>query len=615
MLQMKEKCLFTIFWLITSCAFYSNNDIPKKITFTELNHSNEIYLTEDIKTAVDSIDIFYYYALKTIQREDTVGAKFYFERAFDIISNIDEDTKSTLMEWQAYDSLIHRISRDYENLFPQEVVDREAEEIREELINYEEDTFGDSLDSIITYLEQDTTLNTIPLELNNRVELALKYFQTRGREVLSIWLERTGKYEDMIKAILQQEGVPEDLFYLAMIESGLNPRITSYAQARGLWQFIKATGRAYGLRYDWWFDERCDPMLSTYAAAKHIKHLYERFDDWYLALAGYNCNPSKIERRAKQYNTNDFWQLRRLPRQTRNYIPTFIAATLIAKNPKKYGFYIDKIRPVEYDTIKISECVDLNIIAQCVDTTFEIIKELNPAVLRWCTPPGVKDFVLNIPKGLKQKFLENYQKVPEENKRSYVRHLIKRGETLSEIARKYSTTTDIIKEYNYIYKNLIHAGKYLIIPVAQNKVYYKSFNTVTYSSTKRRSYKKVSYVSGHKKIIHKVKTGDTLGEIAELYNTRASKIRSWNGLYYGQHIYPEQELIIWVAKSFKDIESAKTDEIKNDSYANATYYKVKWGDTLWDIARKYNTTVEEIKDWNKKKTNRIVPGETLLIKN
>jgi membrane-bound lytic murein transglycosylase D len=612
-MQMKDKIIFIIFIIITSCALHSSH-MQKKMTFSELHNSNYIYLTEDIKASIDSIDIFYHYALKIIQFKDTIGAKIYFEKAFDIISNIDEDTKSTLMEWQPYDSLIHKISKDYEYLFPQAIVDREAEEIREELTNLEEDTFGDKVDSTISYMEEDTTQNTIPLEVNRRVELALKYFQTRGREVLTIWLERTGKYENLIKSILRAEGLPEDLFYLAMIESGLNPRITSYARARGLWQFIRATGMAYGLRGDWWFDERCDPILSTYAAARHLKHLFERFDDWYLALSGYNCNPAKIERRMIQYNTNDFWQLRRLPRQTRNYIPTYIAATLIAKNPKKYGFYINKIQPVEYDTIKISECLDLNIVARCVDTTFETIKELNPAVLRWCTPPGVKNFVLNIPRGSKEKFIENYQKVPEQEKSSYVRHLIRKGETLSEIAKKYSTTTDIIKDYNHIYNNLIHTGKYLVIPVAQNKVYYKSFNTVTYNTKKKRSYKKVSYVPGHKKMVYKVKTGDTLGEIAELYNTRASEIRSWNGLYYGQHIYPEQELIIWVPKSFKDQELAAANEIKDNKYANATYYKVKWGDTLWDIAKRYNTTVEDLKDWNNKKSNRIRPGETLLIR-
>ena len=489
-----------------------------------------------------------------------------------------------------------------------DLFEQEAEEIRHELTNIEEETFGDSTEIAVSVVDLDSNHNTIPLEINRRVELALKYFQTRGRKVFSIWLERSGRYENLIKPVLHENGLPENLFYLPMIESGYNPKAYSYARASGLWQFIYATGKYYGLRRSWWFDERRDPTLSTTAACEHLKDLYNRFGDWYLALAGYNCNPKKIENRMRRYKTRDFWKLKRLPRQTRNYIPTFIAANLIAENPNKYGFYIDKNSAVEYDTIKISECVDLQVVAQCVDTTFSAIKDLNPAILRWCTPPNTKDFTLNLPKGRKQIFIDNYAKIPEKQKRSWVRHRIKSGETLSQIAKKYATSIQILKNYNKIRGTLIHTGNYLVIPVPQNKNYYRTYRTYA-KSRKKAKPKKINFVKGYKKIVYIVKKGDTIGEIAEVYNTRASKIRKWNGLYYGQHIYPKQKLNIWIPESPR---LTQNDQIVKET--NATYYVVKRGDTLWDIAKKYDTSIEKLKKLNNKRSSRIKAGEKLKVK-
>jgi len=305
----------------------------------------------------------------------------------------------------------------------------------------------------------------------------------------------------MIKDILRKEGVPTDLFYLSMIESGFNPKAYSYARASGLWQFIYATGSHYGLRGDWWFDERRDPILATHAAARHLKDLYERFKGhWYIALAGYNYSPGKLARKIRQYNTYDFWKIRRLPRQTRNYIPTYIAATLIAKEPHKYGFFVEPETAVEYDTVKISECVDLKVVANCVNSDFTKIKELNPAVKRWCTPPGVKNFTLNIPKGTKDQFKLEYAKIPDDEKFSYKRHKIKTGETLSEISDRYATSISVLKKTNSLRSSRIRAGKYLIIPVAQDKTYYKSFKPVVYKRKKKTNRKPVANVKGHKKI-------------------------------------------------------------------------------------------------------------------
>jgi membrane-bound lytic murein transglycosylase D len=598
-------------WLSCSTAV---NTVPqiKSGSFTERNIPDKIYLSKDIRTAIDSLYLYYQHALNSLQFKDTLGARIYFDNAFGVMSNFDDETKLTLSEWSTLDSLFKRITADYDTVFPQEAFDQQAEEVREELAEIEEEAFGDSTSMATTSIELDSFRTVFPLELNPRVELAIKYFQTRGRKVFTTWLERTGKYEHLIRRVLREHGVPEELFYLAMIESGLNPKAYSYARAAGIWQFIKGTGTAYGLRTSWWLDERKDPYLSTQAAAKHLSDLYARFGDWYLALAGYNCNPRKIENRMRQYNTDNFWQLKRLPRQTRNYVPTFIAASIMAANPKKYGFYVNKLEPVITDTVMISECIDLEMIAQCADTTFEAIKELNPAILRWCTPPDVAKCVLNIPPSKKEQFWEKYNKIPAESKRSWVRHIVKKGETLSEIAKKYGTTIEILKTYNKLNGTRIRVNQDIVLPVPKNKNYYAMTSSVPGASEGKKKVKTTLALKGYKKVKYVVKAGDTLGEIAERFNTRAGKIREWNGMYYGQYIYPSQKLDIWVPESsLYDQKEEKPPEISTGE----TYHTVTEGETLWDIAQHYDITIQDLKNWNNKRSNMIKPGERLKVRN
>jgi len=401
-----------------------------------------------------------------------------------------------------------------------------------------------------------------------------------------------------------------------MIESGFNKRAQSYARAVGMWQFISATGRYYGLRHNWWFDERRDVLKATTAAAEHLTDLYKRFDDWYLALAGYNCNPKKVERNIRRYHTRDFWKLRRLPRQTRNYVPTFLAATIIAENPEKFGFYISKKVPVQVDSITISESVDLNLIAQLTDTSYSFIREINPAVLRWVTPPGVQNFTLYLPVGKRALFKQRYTKIPDAKKRSWVRHRIRSGEALSTIARKYHTSMAVIKSTNKLRSNFIRAGKYLLIPVPQNKAaYYARFSSASvkrkHRSTKRG---KISHVAGHKRLYYVVKPGDTLGGIAEKYHTRATKIRYWNGLRYGDFIRPKQKLEIWVPENMNEIKTRLGQNKKQINEEDpGRYYTVRFGDTLWDIAKKYGISIRDLKKINKMRTTRIRPGDRLKI--
>lgn len=607
--------ILLVFALLISCS--QQKLIKNEETgIYKINPPDSLYIVDRVLSSVDSIGIYYDSALNFLDNQDTIGANIYFENAFEIINRFDENTKSLLMEWSDYDALLQNINKDYSRIQDPLALDFEAEEIREDLVNFEEEIIGDSIltDSILT--EDLTDSLSIPLIINRKVELALQYFQTKGRKVFTIWLTRLGKYEKLISKTLKEEGLPQELLYLSMIESGFNPKAYSYARASGLWQFIYATGSYYGLRADWWFDERRDPTLSTRAAARHLNDLYDRFGDWYLAMAGYNYSPGKLQRHINRYNTRDFWKLKRIPRQTRNYIPTFIAASLISKNPNKYGFFAEKAETVAFDTVMISDCVDLEVIAKCVNSNFEEIKLLNPAVLRWCTPPNVKNFTLNIPKDTKELFKHEYAKIPEDQKISYKRHKIRTGETLSEISNRYATSISVLKKTNNLRSSRIRAGKYLIIPVAQNEKYYKTFKPVVYKSSKKRTKSRtpVANVKGHRKVSYIVKKGDTLGDIAELYNTRASNIRYWNGLSYGRHIYPKQKLAIWVPDNNPIQKVITKKEVSQSIVFTESYHIVKHGDTLWDIAQKYNTSIRELKKINNLRSNRIKPGERLIIK-
>ena len=571
-----------------------------------------LWVSKDFNKQLDSILSYYKQAGQKLAEGDTIGAEIYFDQSFEIVAQFSDEDRAALQKWVDYDSVFRKMNHEYEEIYQNSTVTLEAEEVREAITDYEEISLSDSALNGNGVLVDSS--GDVPITLNKKVRLALKYFQTKGRYVFSKWLQRSGKYLPMVQKIFEEYNLPPELAYVAMIESGFNPKARSYARAVGMWQFISATGRYYGLRHNWWFDERRDVIKSTHAAAQHLGHLYERFGDWYLAMSGYNCNPRKVEYNMRRYKTRDFWKLKRLPRQTRNYVPTFLAAVIIAREPEKFGFFVDKVRPVQMDTVKISESVDLNVVANLVDTSYAYIKEINPAVLRWVTPPGIKDFTLYLPAGSKEKFKQGYAKIPDKKKRSWVRHRIRSGETLSTIARKYHTSMSVLRSINKLRGSFIRAGKYLLIPVPQNKAQYYAYNARRSVKSKRRSHSGavVKNVAGHKKVTYLVKAGDTLGEIAENFHTRASKIRAWNGLSYGQYIKPKQKLNIWIPENAGDVKN-KLSKSKKTKEEPGVYYTVKTGDTLWDIAKKYGVTIRELRKLNKMRGSRIRPGDRLRV--
>lgn len=314
-------------------------------------------------------------------------------------------------------------------------------------------------------LELHQTASGIPLELSDPVLGYVHYFSTdRGRATLLAGLRRSGKYKDLIERVFAEEGVPQELLYLAQAESGFLPRAVSNKQAVGMWQFISATGSTYSLNHGNGYDERLDPEKATRAAAKYLKDLYTHYGDWYLAMAAYNCGAGAVDRAIERTGYADFWELMKrnaLPRETQNYVPIILAMTIMAKNPKDYGLDgVDMDAPVEYDSIHLSASTNLNLIADATLQPVSVIHDLNPSLLRQVAPAG---FEVHIPKGSADSAMAALETVPAESRQAWRLHHVQAGDTLDSIARSFHLSADRIAAVNRSTDSL-EAGDTLLIP-------------------------------------------------------------------------------------------------------------------------------------------------------
>jgi len=366
----------------------------------------------------------------------------------------------------------------------------------------------------------------------------------------------------------------------------------------GLWQFISSTGRLYGLDRSWWVDERKDPVKATHAACRFLKDLYDKFGNWELAMAAYNGGPGRVERTIRKQGTIDFWKLH-LRRQTMDYVPLIYAAAIIAKNPEKYGFTdIEFEDPVQWEDVEIDRCLDLKVVANELGCSFQDLKDLNPELLRNYTPPNLKKYTLKVPVGSKDKFLAAYDDMPSPKETSWVKHRITRGETVSTIAARYGVSQyAIFSANNLSRRSRIYAGKYLIVPVPLDR---------EYSGQSNRSY---SAENG----LYVVRSGDTMWDIARAFGTSVDQLRRINYIERGSRIYVGQKLKIPSSAS-KLAEMSVSKSSRGPSSSSSQTYKVRAGDTLWDIARANGTTTAYLRQINGLgRSSRIYPGQILRI--
>jgi membrane-bound lytic murein transglycosylase D len=355
------------------------------------------------------------------------------------------------------------------------------------------------------------TTHDLPLTVNDEVLSFLNFFQTpRGRAIVETGLRRQGRYHEMISRVLREEGVPQDLIYLAQAESAFQPLALSRAGARGIWQFVAYRGQEYGLRHTWWVDERQDPEKATRAAAQHLRDLYGLFGDWYLAMAAYNCGPGNVQKGIERTGYADFWELYKrnvLPKETKNYVPIILALTLIAKDAPHYGIQVDPETTVATDVVRPGRAIDLRLVAETIDVDVETLRSINPSLLRLATPDD-PEFELHLPVGSAGRFSAEIADIPADKWVSWRRHRVEAGETLTSIAKKYHVTPVAIAEANSLeHDAALDAGAKLIIPAAAAE-----------TEAKRHL---VSY---------RVRKGDTFLGIADRFNVEADDLKKWNRL-------------------------------------------------------------------------------------
>jgi membrane-bound lytic murein transglycosylase D len=415
----------------------------------------------------------------------------------------------------------------------------------------------------------------------------------------------------MIHSVLIEEGVPQDLIYLAQAESGFHSLALSRAGARGMWQFMGSRAKGYGLERNWWVDDRQDPEKATRAAARHLKDLYKQFGDWYLAMAAYNSGPGTVQNAVKRTGYADFWELYSrnvLPKETKNYVPIIVAVTIMAKNPAQYGLdHIALDKPVPTDTVTINYPVDLRLVAECVDATVADLQELNPSLLRMTTPKD-EQFQLHLPAGTKDKYLTAIAGIPPDMRVWWRYHKVQQGDTLASLARTYRTTARSIAEANSLEDEELDPDAKLIIPIAPGK-HAVTEDAMTYS---RRA------------TPYRVRKGDTVASVADNFGVPVKMVRRWNRLkgdslrgrrvvYVHLPIPPGSETRVASKSKKSGTKTAAKTGTKTVAQGQVVRHKVQPGETLYSIANSYNTTVSALKKGNRNIAT-LRPGMVLIVR-
>ncbi|HEX4425052.1 MAG TPA: transglycosylase SLT domain-containing protein [Terriglobales bacterium] len=543
----------------------------------------------------------------------TEAAQTNFDHAFDLLLKSPLDIRTNERLQQEFDHLVAGVDELEHAATPKPDVSA-AEQTTEPAPIDETNEITVPVDPNVkakAAAEVKATPSDLPLMLTDPVASYITYFSTRGRGTLEHALARSGRYQEMIQRVLKEEGVPQDLIFLAQAESGFHPLAVSRAGARGIWQFMGSRAKGYGLEKDFWADDRQDPEKSTRAAARHLKDLYAQFGDWYLAMAAYNSGPGTVQSAVKRTGYADFWELYKrnvLPKETRNYVPIIVAMTIMNKNPAQYG--LDKVtleKPVAYDKLKINYAVDLRLVAGCVDASPADLLDMNPSLLRYSTPKD-HQFELHLPVGTVDAYRTAIAAIPQDMRVWWRYRTVAQGDTLMTVARTNHTTARAIAEANHLDLNLnaaLDADSKLIIPVAPGK-HAASEDNQTYARA----------------ITHyKVRKGDTVQSVAENFGISAKMVRRWNHLkgdslggrrilYVHLPVTPNAHEIQHVASSSKP---RNTNALHAANQKNPLHHTVKPGETLYSIASTYNTTVASLKRANANVAD-LRPGMILLIR-
>lgn len=473
-----------------------------------------------------------------------------------------------------------------------------------------------------------------PVVINKHVQFYLDYFQHDIRSTFSRWLARSGRYVPMIRKELKSAGLPQDLAWLPMIESGFSLTAYSRARAVGPWQFMAPTARQYGLTINDYLDERRDPIKSTHAAIAFLSDLYAEFGCWELAVAAYNAGGGRIRNAMRRYDSTDFWEIsskNHLSRETRHYVPKLIAAIIIAKNPEKYGFAnIAYDAPLRYETIEVPRWTSLEAVALAGELDFDQLRELNRQLRRTLTPPEDPSYTLRLPPGKTALVAENLPRVHRVAKIEYRTHKVKRGDTLTKVCKIYNINKTTLLKANSLNSEQLIIGQRLRIPVQHTA--YKLL-------PKGADPDKVAGVVANDDnglLLHTIRRGESLWTISKRYGVGVDTIASWNDIHDPKRIKAGRQLALYLAPSpsqsiapaQKETRTAAAGKGRpnliagpakrapqtSNSKPKVTYYQVRGGDTLWSIARKFRVTTSMLREWNQLSNDLIHPGKELIIR-
>ncbi|WP_250658334.1 LysM peptidoglycan-binding domain-containing protein [Alkalimarinus coralli] len=453
----------------------------------------------------------------------------------------------------------------------------------------------------------------LDLDLNNpRIEMQLNWYKKHQRYI-DRTTARSSRYLHYIVQETEKRGMPLELALLPVVESAFDPFAYSHGRASGIWQFIPGTGKAFGLKQDWWYDGRRDIVASTDAALTYLQALANRFDgDWLLALAAYNSGGGTVSK-AIRYNKKrgrktDYWSLK-LPRETRAYVPKLLAISKLIKEPEKYGITLKPLPNEAYfDIVKVGSQIDLAQAAKMANISVEELYLLNPGFNRWATSP-IGPHRLLIPIANTEQFKTALASIPANQRLSWQRYSVKSGDSLIRIAKKYNTTPSVIKQANNLRSNLIRQGQKLLIPVAAKGNAYYSFSSDNRIQKKQNA---VPRGKSRSKLEYTVRAGDTLWDISRKYKVGVRSLAKWNSMAPTDPLKPGKKLVIWTKAAPATV--ARGFSPPGRKNIRKIGYKVRRGDSLARIAGKFNVTVKQIVTWNNIDPKKYLkPGQRLKL--
>ncbi|MDH5324792.1 MAG: LysM peptidoglycan-binding domain-containing protein [Gammaproteobacteria bacterium] len=451
------------------------------------------------------------------------------------------------------------------------------------------------------------------------VENDLQWYAS-NQEYLDRVVERATPFLHFIVSETEKRGMPLEIALLPVVESAFQTFAYSHGRAAGIWQFIPGTGRLYGLKQNWWYDGRRDIWASTHAALNYLNALYQKFNDWELALASYNSGSgtvSKAIRKNKRKGRDiDFWSLRRnLPVETRGYVPRLLAISAIVADPERYGITLLSIADEPYfDRVQLDGQLDLALAAEMAELSVEEMYTLNPAFNRWATDPNQENSLL-IPLDKVDQFKSQLAQLPPENRIRWIRHKIGKGESIGQIASRYNTTVKVLKKVNKMRGNTIRQGQRLIIPVAM-----KEPSAYTHTADKRKRRIQNTQRKGRYKQTHIVAEGDSFWTLSRKYKVGMRQLAKWNGMAPRDKLSIGQKLVIWSKRQSKkitavDIDTSRMITPPHSKTKRWIRYIVRRGDSIARIAQKFRVTVAQIHKWNKvlQSLKYLQPGQKIKL--